>query len=80
MLQGGRSRIRVTMKSLNFISLPNPSSRTMALGVRQPLTEMSTIKPVKADNLTAMGDRIVLTMWDPQERTPLKASTACYRG
>jgi hypothetical protein len=25
-----------------FLNLPNPSSRTMALGLTQPLTEMST--------------------------------------
>jgi hypothetical protein len=27
---------------VNFFNLPNPSSRTMALGSTQPLTEMST--------------------------------------
>jgi hypothetical protein len=43
MLQGGRSQIRFLMKSLDlFLNLPNPSSRTMALGLTQPLTEMST--------------------------------------
>jgi hypothetical protein len=29
---------------VNFFYLPNPSSRTMALGSTQPLTEMSTRK------------------------------------
>jgi hypothetical protein len=29
-------------KMLDFFSLPNPSSRTTALGSTQPLTEMST--------------------------------------
>jgi hypothetical protein len=46
---------------IGFFNLPNPSSRTMALGSTQALTEMSTRKnlpggkvwPVrKADNLT----------------------------
>jgi hypothetical protein len=43
MLQAGRPRVRVPMRSLGFFfNLPNPSSRTMALGSTQPLTEMST--------------------------------------
>jgi hypothetical protein len=60
MLQAGRSRVRV----------PNPSSRTMALGSTQPLTEMSTRnfpgggggkgRPTgKSDNLTAIYEPIV---------------------
>jgi hypothetical protein len=42
MLQSGRSRVQVPMRSLDFFNWPNPSSRTMALGSTQPLTEMST--------------------------------------
>jgi hypothetical protein len=46
---------------IGFFNLPNPSSRTMALGLTQPLTEMSTRNlpgskgqlALKADNLTA---------------------------
>jgi hypothetical protein len=46
---------------IGFFNLPNPSSRTMALGSTQPPTEMSTSNlPLskgqlahKADNLTA---------------------------
>jgi hypothetical protein len=41
MLQAGRSPVRVP-DGVNFFNLPNPSSRTMALGSTQPLTEMST--------------------------------------
>jgi hypothetical protein len=41
MLQAGRSRVQFPMRSLYFFNLPNPSSRTMALGSTQPLTEMS---------------------------------------
>jgi hypothetical protein len=40
MLQTGRSRDRVPMRI--FSNLPNPSSRTLALGSTQPITEMST--------------------------------------
>jgi hypothetical protein len=42
MLQAGRSQVRFLMTSLDFLYWPNPSSRTMALGSTQPLTEMST--------------------------------------
>jgi hypothetical protein len=41
MLEAGRSRIRFPMRSLDFFNWSNPSSRTMALGSTQPLTEMS---------------------------------------
>jgi hypothetical protein len=41
MLQAGRSRVRVPVRWI-FFSWPNPSSRIMALGSTQPLTDMST--------------------------------------
>jgi hypothetical protein len=41
MLQAGRSRVRFPMRSLDFFNWPNPSSRTVSLGLTQPLTEMS---------------------------------------
>jgi hypothetical protein len=49
-----------------FFNLPNPLSRTMALGSTQPLTEMSTSnlpggkeRPArKTDNLTAIYEPI----------------------
>jgi hypothetical protein len=34
----GRSRVRFSMRSLDFFNLPIPSSRTMALGSTQSLT------------------------------------------
>jgi hypothetical protein len=40
MLQAGRSRVRV-QDEVDFINLPNPSSRTIALESTQPVTEMS---------------------------------------
>ena len=40
-LQVGRSRVRFPMVSVEFF-IENPSGRTMALGLTQPLTEMST--------------------------------------
>jgi hypothetical protein len=59
---------------IQFFNSPNPSSRTIALGSIQPLTEMSTRNlpggkggPVrKSDNLTAICDPIVYKMWEPQ--------------
>jgi hypothetical protein len=61
MLQAGRLPVRVT-DEVNFFDLPNLSSRTMALGSNQPLTEINTRnlpggkkRPArKADNLTAI--------------------------
>jgi hypothetical protein len=52
---------------VDFFNLPNPSSRTMTLGLSQPLTEMSTRnipggkgRPArKADNLTAICELTV---------------------
>jgi hypothetical protein len=39
----------------------------------------SRARPVRrADNLTAICEPIVYTMWDPQHLTTLQASTACY--
>jgi hypothetical protein len=50
-----------------FFNLPNPSSRTRALGPTEPLREMSTMNVPggkgrsvwKADNLTAICEQIV---------------------
>jgi hypothetical protein len=61
MLQVGRSPVRVS-DEVGFFNLPNPSSRTMALGSTQPLTEMSTRNfpggkmrwARRADNLAAI--------------------------
>jgi hypothetical protein len=72
---------------VEFFNLPNPSSRTVALGSTQPLTEMSTRNipggkgqlARKADNLTTICEPIVWKMWEPQHLTTLWASTACYR-
>jgi hypothetical protein len=67
MLQAGRSRVLFPMSSLDFFNLPNPSSRTMALGLTKPLTEMSTRnlpggkgRPArKVDSLTAICEPTV---------------------
>jgi hypothetical protein len=41
MLQAGRLRVRISIRSLNFFNLPNDSSGTMAVGFTYPLTGMS---------------------------------------
>jgi hypothetical protein len=61
MQQAGRSPVR-DPDEVDFFNFPNPSSRTMALGLTQPLSEMSTRnlpggknRPVRrADNLAAI--------------------------
>jgi hypothetical protein len=61
MLQAGRSPVRVPGE-VDLFNLPNPSSRTVALGSIQPLTETSTRnlrggkkRPAhRADNLAAI--------------------------
>jgi hypothetical protein len=61
MLQAGRSPVQVP-DEVDFFNLPNPSSRTMALGSAQPLTKMSTRNlpggkkrpALRADNLAAI--------------------------
>jgi hypothetical protein len=42
MLHAGKLRVRFPMMSSDFFNLPDPSSRTMALGSTQPQTEIST--------------------------------------
>jgi hypothetical protein len=49
MLQAGRLRVWVTMRTLDSFNFSNPSSRTMFLGSIQPLTEMSARMGVKSD-------------------------------
>jgi hypothetical protein len=49
---------------IEFFNLPNISSRTMALGTTQPLTEINTMniaggKDRKADNISAICEPIV---------------------
>jgi hypothetical protein len=41
LLQARKSRFRIPMRSFEFFNWPNLSSRSMALGSTQPLTEMS---------------------------------------
>jgi hypothetical protein len=73
---------------IGLFSRTNPSSRTVALGLTQPLTEMTTRNPVgvkggrlarEANNLSAICEPIVKKMWEPRRDTNLWASTAWYR-
>jgi hypothetical protein len=77
----------IPVEVIEFFNLPNPFNDTMAPGFIQPLIEMSTriyfwskTRPArKADNLTAICERIVYKIWDPRHIINLYASTACYR-
>jgi hypothetical protein len=61
MLQAGSSQVRVP-DEVDFLNLPNPSSRTVALGSTQSITEMSTRnlpggkkrRAHRADNIAAI--------------------------
>jgi hypothetical protein len=74
MLQARRSRVRFPNEVIAVLDLPDLS---MALGLTQPLTEISTKnlpgskeRPArKADNLTAICEPIVYTMWVPEHLT-----------
>jgi hypothetical protein len=67
------------MRSLDFFSWPNPSSRTVVLGSTQPLTEMSTRnlpggkgRPArKTDNITAICEPIVYDMEASTSHNPM---------
>jgi hypothetical protein len=68
-------------------NVPNLSSRTMALGSTQPLTEMSSRnfpqgkkRPARrADNLAAIYEPNVWKLWELQPLATLRVTTACYR-
>jgi hypothetical protein len=64
---------------IGFLNWPNPSSRTMALGSTQPLTEMSTKNLPGGKRPPAICEPIVYKMWEPQHLTTLWAFMACYR-
>jgi hypothetical protein len=80
MLQAGRSRVRVPMRSLNSYNLPYLSTHTMSLGLTQPLIEMSTRKvflrrrawPERAADLTAIPEPTVYTIRDLNIPQPCK--------
>jgi hypothetical protein len=74
-------------EAIGFFNWPNPASRTMDLGLTQPLTEMSTRNPPggkgwpvrKADILTTICEPIVCKMCEPRHLTTLWAFMAYYR-
>jgi hypothetical protein len=82
MLQAGRSRIRFSMRPLDFFNLPNSSSHSMAMELTHPLTEMNTRNIAfggggggkgqperEAENFTAICDPTVEKIWEPQRLT-----------
>jgi hypothetical protein len=86
-IQPGKSWVRSQMMQFNLLNLPNPSSRTIALGLAQPLTERGPgillgggkARPtLKDENLTAICEPIVYKTWDPRRLTLLRPSKTCY--
>jgi hypothetical protein len=60
MLQAGRPRVLFPKRSWDYVIWPNPSSRTVALGSTQPITEISKALPARKTNkLTAVCEPIV---------------------
>jgi hypothetical protein len=76
MLQAGRLQVRFPMRSLNFFNLLYPPSRTMTLGLTQPLTEMSTrgVKSGRHVRPTPSLPSVSLTV-----SQPYGPPMACYR-
>jgi hypothetical protein len=64
MLQAGRSPVRDPDEA-NFFNLPNTSSRTMALGSTQRLTEMSTRNLPGAKKRSARRADNLATIYEP---------------
>jgi hypothetical protein len=86
MLQVGRSPVLVLDK-VDFFNLPNPSSRTMAVGSTRPLTEMSignlpggvkSGRRVGLTNLSPSVSRMYVNVGASTSRNP-KAFHGLYR-
>jgi hypothetical protein len=67
MLQVGRSPVRVP-DEVDFFNLPNPSSRTMALGSTQPPTEMSIRKRSGGKKRPARRSDNLAAIYEPNVR------------
>jgi hypothetical protein len=64
MLQAGRSPVRVP-DEVDCLNLPNPSSRTVAPGSAQSLTEMSTRNLPGAKKRPARGADSLAPIYEP---------------
>jgi hypothetical protein len=64
MLQAGRLPVRVP-DEVDLFNLPNRSSRTMALGSAQPLSEMSTRNFLEGKKRPARSADNLATIYEP---------------
>jgi hypothetical protein len=69
MLQAGRSPVQVP-DEVDFFNLPNPSSRTMALGSTQPLTKMSTRNLPGGEKRAARRPDNLAAIYEPNVSQP----------
>jgi hypothetical protein len=65
MLQAGRSRGSIPDEVIGFLNLPEPSTRTEALGSTQLLTEMSTRNLPGGHGRPAHKTRNFTTIFEP---------------
>jgi hypothetical protein len=82
MLQAGRSRLQVPMRSLDSFFRPHYGPGVNSASNRNEYQEYSWGKgrPARrAGNFAVIFEPTVYKMWEPQHLTPLWASTACYR-
>jgi hypothetical protein len=79
MLQGGRSRVRFPMRSLN-LSRYGPGVDSASNRNEYQKSSWGKGRPVrKANNLTSIYEPIVEKMWESRRLTNLWASEVCYR-
>jgi hypothetical protein len=57
--------VSIPNEVIGFFNSPNPSSRTMALGSTQPLTEMSTWNLPGGKGLSACGADNLIAIYGP---------------